>query len=112
MACKVEKLTTDGARAVAVAVIDRALLDLRGRGLSGTITWRVRLVWNDYVKAVLWLASSRATIWFDLLSLNQERCLLSINWCEYALDLLMDDRADLSEEEKLLLQHGIERLQR
>ena len=112
MVKQVEKLTADGARAVAVAVIERAFLDLRGRGVNGTITWRVRLAWTDYVTAVVWLASSRATIWFDILGFNQERCLLGINWCEHALNLLMDERADLSEEEKFLLQHGIERLQR
>jgi hypothetical protein len=112
VACKVEKeeLTTDGAKAVAVAVVERAVLDLAGRGVGGAIACRT-LTWNDYVKAVMWLVSSRATVWFDILSLNQGRCLLSIDWPEHALELLMDSRANLSEEEEQLLQHGIVKLQ-
>tara|TARA_R110000824_G_scaffold78549_1_gene198226 strand:- start:1357 stop:1707 length:351 start_codon:yes stop_codon:yes gene_type:complete len=108
VACKVEKekLTTDGAKAVAVAVVERAVLDLAGRGVGGAVACRT-LTWNDYVKAVMWLASSRATIWFDILSLNQGRCLLNLDWPEHAGGLIGDERADLTADQEQFLRDGI-----
>lgn len=111
MACKVEKLTTDGARAVAVAVIERALLDMQGKGIGGAVSVRA-LTWTDYIKSVIFLGSSRSTIWFDLVGAEQRQCLLAMSWGEHALSLLMDSRANLSPSQMKLLREGIEALQR
>ena len=111
MAFKVEKLTTDGAKAVAVAIIERALLDMQGRGVGGAVSVR-SLPWTDYIKSVLFLGSSRSTIWFDLIGAEQRECLLAMSWGEHALSLLMDSRASLSPNQMKVLQEGIEELQR
>ena len=111
MAFKVEKLTTDGATAVAVAIIERALLDMQGRGVGGAVSVR-SLTWTDYIKSVLFLGSSRSTIWFDLIGAEQRECLLAMSWGEHALSLLMDSRASLSPNQMKVLQEGIEALQR
>lgn len=93
-------------KALSVAVINRALMDIEGRGMGGAVSLKSR-TWSDYVGAVLWAGSSRATIWFDILGWSQLNYLRAVNWEVHAEDLLSDERADLTDHQVEFLKGSI-----
>ena len=98
-------ITIAGSKALSVAVLDRALIDIEGRGISGRMSVKSR-TWEDYADAVLWAASSKATVWFDILGWSQANVLKAMRWSEHADVLLTDDRADLTTEQIEFLENG------
>ena len=104
-------LDPDGVRLLACAMIHRALLDMRSRGEGGPITVR-KLTYRAYVDGTIWLCSTKASIWFDLLDgVDQRDTLHATNWIEYANDVLMDPRAELRAKEVEVLVGTIDALE-
>jgi|TARA_R110002074_G_C12504870_1_gene662921 hypothetical protein len=104
-------LDPDGVRLLACAMIHRALLDMRSRGEGGPITVR-KLTYRAYVDGTIWLCSTKASIWFDLLDgVDQRDTLHATNWIEYASDVLMDPRAELRAKEVEVLVGTIDALE-
>jgi|TARA_R110000824_G_scaffold100098_2_gene237983 hypothetical protein len=98
-----ERLTIDGAEALSVAVINTAMVDIEGRGMSGPVSV-VGRTWGDYVKAVLWAGSSRATIWFEVLGWSQIDYLRAMRWDEHAERLMR--RSNLTTKQVQFLRDG------
>ena len=105
------RLDPDGLRLLCCAVIKRALLDMRSRGEGGHENIR-KYTYRSYVEAVLWLGSSRASVYFDYAgAIEQTQALYAMKWASYAMELKEDPRANLTEDEMRLLTEGIEVLQ-
>lgn len=60
-------------------------------------------------KAVAWLASRRATRWFDAAGVDQEAVLQGIRWCEVAVTVLREGK--LTREERSVILETLEALQ-
>ena len=101
-------LDPDGLRLLCCAMINRALLDMRSRGEGGPVNIK-KDTYQSYVKAVIWLGSSKAAIYFDYVNvIDQQTALEACDWLTYAMELRLDPRANLSDKELLLLDEGIE----
>lgn len=101
-------LDPDGLRLLCCAMINRAMLDMRSKGEGGpvNIQW---LTYRAYVDAVLWLGSSKASVYFDYVgAIEQKEALEGCDWLSYARQLRWDKRAKLKEDEKKLLDEGIQ----
>jgi len=104
-------LDPDGVRLLACAMIHRALLDMRSRGEGGAKNVR-RATFNAYVHGTLWLCTTKASIWFDLLDgVEQRGTLHAIKWSQYAQELLADPRAELTDQEVDVILETIEALE-
>jgi len=105
-------LDPDGAKLLCCAMINRALLDMRSRGEGGHENLR-QMTYRAYVRAVLWLGSSRSSLYFDYMDgLGQEDALYAMRWADYALELRSDPRANLTGAEVVLLTTGIKSLRK
>jgi len=110
---QVKRLTVDGSVVLSVAVLERTLIDIEGQGVTGSVSRnRSALVrraetWQDYLDAVVWIASTKATLWFDVLGWSQVDCLRSIRWREHAESLMSNNRANLTANQIQILEQGI-----
>tara|TARA_R100000808_G_C2105849_1_gene121477 strand:- start:516 stop:845 length:330 start_codon:yes stop_codon:yes gene_type:complete len=87
---------------IAQGVIARALKDMCRSGAKNTTAPSDR----DHRQSVLWLGSTRATLWFDFAELSQETVLRKTNWPEHAANLIKTQ--ELTERQKQFLTSGIE----
>lgn len=75
-------MNTQEARRLAVATIDCAVMDASGKRQT------------DQPGAVAWLASSKATRWFDMLDIDQQYFLEKSSWKDWARLALQDTVKD------------------
>jgi hypothetical protein len=110
-------LDPDGVRLLACAMIHRALIDMRTRGRC---TWSFhrqgvynrKVVYRAYVDGTIWLATRKASIWFDYLDgVGHRTTLHASNWKDYAYDLLDDPLAELQPDEISVLVDTIDSLE-
>lgn len=80
------------ARILAAEVLRRAVEDMKGNGLSASGGYLEPTAIRDRIGAIAWLASSRATIYFDLMGIEQSRALVASRWPKYARAILRGGR--------------------
>tara|TARA_R100000808_G_C2133465_1_gene142180 strand:+ start:919 stop:1272 length:354 start_codon:yes stop_codon:yes gene_type:complete len=103
-------LDPDGVRLLACAMIHRALLDMRSRGKGGARNVR-KQTYRAYVDGTVFLCTTKASVWFDLLDgVDQRETLHATKWSDYAMELLADPRAELKDEEVRVILEAIEAL--
>jgi len=95
----------DGYRRLALAVILRAVRDMCRHGARNT-TAPTDL---EHKQATIWLASTRATKWFDLVDMSQGDVLWRSEWPQYAEKLL--ETAQMTDGQRKVLTEGIERFE-
>ena len=65
---------------------------------------------KDRVSATIWLGSTQATYWFEVMGLEQDYALENMNWPKHASDLLADPELVLPVGVIHMLQTGIDAL--
>ena len=103
----------DGLRAVACFVVKRAIFDMQTNGVGGS--WQTaKQTHRDYLKAVVWLASKRASIYFDAAGVEQEEVLYAISWADYATNILSGPKVyeQLTFTERKVLSISLDKLGR
>jgi hypothetical protein len=104
-------LDPDGVRLLACAMIHRALLDMRSRGEGGAQNVR-KMTYRAYVDGTVWLCTTKASVWFDLLDgVEQRETLHATKWSQYAHELLADPRAELTDQEVDVILETLEALE-
>ena len=101
----------DGYKAIACAVVKRAILDMQTNGTGGS-KQAASQTYKDYLKAVVWLASKQANIFFDVAGVEQVEVLYAISWADYAANLLADPKAQdkLTPPERKVLYISMDKL--
>jgi hypothetical protein len=102
----------DALRSVACAVIERAVRDMRMRGVTIGSKWKVIDDFRCYVNATVWLGSSKAAIYMDAVGLEQLDVLYAIKWREHAEEMIDNPDAFslLTHDDINLLYMSIDRL--
>lgn len=96
----------DGLRGIAVAVVQRAILDMQTNGVGGSKNVANER-YRDYLQAVVWLGSRQANVYLDVVGVEQTEVLYAISWGDYATNVLADpkaqDKLTISEREVLYI---------
>ena len=87
---------------MASAVVGQAIKDLRHKEVVNM---------TDHVDAVCWLVSKAGIKWFDAARIDQASALSKIRWDVYAKDILSDDEASLSDDQRKMLASMIKHFQ-
>jgi len=87
---------------MASAVVGQAIKDLRYKEIVNM---------TDHVDAVCWLVSKAGIKWFDAARIDQASALSKIRWDVYAKDILSDDEASLSDDQRKMLASMIKHFQ-
>ena len=87
---------------MASAVVSQAIKDLRHKEVVNM---------TDHVDAVCWLASKAGIKWFDAARIDQASALFRLRWDIYAKDILSDDEASLSDNQRKMLASMIKHFQ-
>jgi len=96
---RVRRADLSGEKNLALAVLWQAVKDAKDQGSPSPA---------ERVDGVVFLASSRATAWFDLADIEQIVALSRLRWTEYAKALLGDDEVELDAEQRQVVERGIE----
>lgn len=91
----------DAYRALAVALVYHAVLEMRDTGGCRA---------ERRLGATVWLASKAALCWFDRIGIGQRYGLWKMGWQVHAEELLADEGVELSSAEHLVLEFGINAL--
>ena len=83
---------------LALAVLWQAVKDIRNKGSPSK---------DEHINAVVFLASRRAVLWFDMVGLAQLSALERLGWSKYAEELLIDPGAGLTGPQRRVLIKGI-----
>ena len=107
-------LDPDGCRYLCSAMLNRAIIDMRTRGETTGSTWVVKENFRSYVSSVVWLGSSSASVYFDILDIKQEDILYATKWSDHAREVLNTEESFilLSDNDIGLLCKGIDFLRR
>jgi len=95
----------DGYRRLALAVILRAVRDMCRHGAKNTTAPSD----SEHKQAIIWLASTRATKWFDLVDMSQADVLWRSNWTQHAQELL--DTVDMAHRQRTVLTQAVARFE-
>ena len=88
-----------GKTAMAGAVVELAIREMR---TSTNL--------KDRVNAIIWLGSTQATFWFEVMGLEQDYALENMNWPKYASEVLAKPELILPVGVIHMLQTGIDAL--
>ena len=101
----------DGHRALAVAMVCRAVNDMRDTGKQSTTQLRYGPNKTELrLNAIVWLASKSAIWWFDHIGVEQLYGLWKMGWEAHAKEFLANEDIDLSPEEHSVLELGLDAL--
>jgi hypothetical protein len=97
-----------GPRALALSVLEHATREMRGTGSrSATTPHYHRDRRGLRIKAILFLGSKQAGVWFDVCGLDQSYTLARMGWPQHAKELL-DKGTPLDEEKAGVLKLGLD----
>ena len=83
---------------LALAVLWQAVKDARDQGSPSRY---------EHINAVVFLASKRAALWFDMAGLQQLAALERLRWSKYAEELLTGPESELTGAQRRVLTKGI-----
>jgi hypothetical protein len=86
---------------LACATLGQALKDMRREGSPSR---------DDYISAVVWLGSMRATKFFDTAEISQEQALLAIGWSTCAEGLCRRRNGTLTPHQRRVLMESLRAL--
>jgi hypothetical protein len=95
----VRRADLSGEKNVALAVLWQAVKDAKDQGSPSPA---------ERVNGVVFLASSRATAWFDIADIEQVVALSRLRWPEYAKTLLGDDEVKWDAEQRQVVEQVLE----
>ncbi len=102
----------NGHRALAVAMVCHAVKDMRDTGVESATQLRYgRGKIELRLDATVWLASKSAIRWFDHIGIEQLYGLWRMGWEDHAKEFLANEDINLSPEEHLVLELGLDALQ-
>jgi|TARA_R110000824_G_scaffold366487_1_gene555143 hypothetical protein len=104
------KVGLAGDKSLAVAIIHQAVQEMRDTELQSKKQIRKAMGHDKArlrISAVLWLASTRAAMWFERCDLDQNYALSKMKWAEHAQELLDDKSVLLNCRKMRVLELGL-----
>jgi len=104
------KVGLAGDKALAVAIIHQAVQEMRDTELQSKKQIRKAMGHDKArlrISAVLWLASTRAAMWFERCDLDQNYALSKMKWAGHAQELLDDKSVLLNPRKMRVLELGL-----